>query len=92
MPNAPSGTPYIYQSILPSRTIVCWYPPSFIVHCIKVGFGNHVSPHYFFYIYTPRNEVRGGILESPCPSVCPSVRLSVCPSVDARLGKMVQFA
>ena len=22
--------------------------------------------------YTPRNEVRGGILESPCPSVCPA--------------------
>ena len=38
--------------------------------------------------YTPRNEVRGGILESPCPSVCPSVRLSV----DARLGKMVSRA
>ena len=30
--------------------------------------------------YTPRNEVRGGILESPCPSV----RLSVRLSVDAR--------
>ena len=27
--------------------------------------------------YTPRNEVRGGILDSPCLSVCPSVRLSV---------------
>ena len=26
--------------------------------------------------YTPRNEVRGGILESPCPSVRPSV----CPA------------
>ena len=29
--------------------------------------------------YTPRNEVRGGILDSPCLSVCPSVCLSVCP-------------
>ena len=38
--------------------------------------------------YTSRNEVRGGILESPRPSVCPSVRLSV----DARLGKMVSSA
>ena len=39
--------------------------------------------------YTPRNEVRGGILESPCPSVC----LSVCPSVcrRARLGKIVRL-
>ena len=27
--------------------------------------------------YTPRNEVRGGILESPCR---PSVRPSVCPA------------
>ena len=31
--------------------------------------------------YTPRNEVRGGILDSPCLSVCPSVCLSVRPSV-----------
>ena len=34
--------------------------------------------------YTPRNEVRGGILESPRPSVC--------LSVDAWLGKMVTCA
>ena len=27
--------------------------------------------------YTPRNEVRGGILDSPCLSVRPSVCLSV---------------
>ena len=27
--------------------------------------------------YTLRNEVRGGILDSLCLSVCPSVRLSV---------------
>ena len=39
--------------------------------------------------YTPCNEVRGGgILESQCPSVCLSVRLSV----DARLGKIVSSA
>ena len=35
------------------------------------------------YNYTPRNEVRGGILDSACLSVClsvcPSVCLSVCP-------------
>ena len=37
-----------------------------------------------FTNYTPRNEVRGGILESPRPSVC--------PSVDAWLGKMVTCA
>ena len=29
--------------------------------------------------YTPRNEVKGGILDPPCLSVCLSVRLSVCP-------------
>ena len=29
--------------------------------------------------YTHRNEVSGGILDSACLSVCPSVRLSVCP-------------
>ena len=26
------------------------------------------------YNYTPRNEVRGGILESPCPSFCRRMR------------------
>ena len=31
------------------------------------------------FFYTPPNEVRGGILDSACLSVCPSVRLSVCP-------------
>ena len=31
--------------------------------------------------YTPRNEVRGGILDSACLSVCPSVCLSVRLSV-----------
>ena len=36
--------------------------------------------------YTPHNEVKGVYLQSPCPSVRPSVH----PSVDAWLGKMVQ--
>ena len=44
----------------------------------------HDSRHKCYDFYTPRNEVRGGILESPCPSVhpsvCPSVRPSVCPA------------
>ena len=31
------------------------------------------SSFVFKSIYTPRKEVRGGILESPCPSVRPSV-------------------
>ena len=45
-------------------------------------------------IYTPRNEVRGGVYwNHPVrPSVRLSVRLSVRPSVDARLGKMVSSA
>ena len=36
-------------------------------------------PKYFFLkdIYTPRNEVSGGILDSACLFVCPSVCLSV---------------
>ena len=34
------------------------------------------------FCYTPRNEVRGGILESPCPSVCRRARLGKI----ARLG------
>ena len=33
----------------------------------------------FAFYYTPRNEVRGGILDSPCLSVCPSVCLRVRP-------------
>ena len=36
--------------------------------------------------YTPRNEVRGGVYWNH------PVRLSVCPSVDARLGKIVSSA
>ena len=35
--------------------------------------------------YTPHNKVRGGILDSPCLSVCPSVRLSICLSVTFRV-------
>ena len=31
--------------------------------------------------YTAHNEVRGGILESPCPSIRPSVCPSIRPSV-----------
>ena len=37
-----------------------------------------LCPVYLAY-YTPRNEVRGGILDSPCLSVRLSVCLSVCP-------------
>ena len=42
-----------------------------LFHCQKM-----IENAIFFY--TPRNEVRGGILDSPCLSVCLSVRLSVC--------------
>ena len=35
-------------------------------------------PYRCCCFYTPRNEVRGGILESPCLSVLPSVCLSIC--------------
>ena len=45
--------------------------------CIRVFFCFVNSSHYSFY-YTPRNEVRGGILDSPCLSVRLSVCLSVC--------------
>ena len=43
-------------------------------HCLVV-FSCIIQP----FNYTPRNEVSGGILDSACLSVCPSVRLSVCP-------------
>ena len=67
------------------------------------SFWTHSALNYSVYLnliyelplcnfYTPRNEVRGGILESPCLSVCLSVRPSVRLSVDARLGKMVSSA
>ena len=39
--------------------------------------GLHGNLHAAFTFYTPRNEVRGGILDSACLSV----RLSVCLSV-----------
>ena len=33
--------------------------------------------------YTPcSTKLKGGIVVSPCPSVCLPIRLSVCPSVD----------
>ena len=41
-----------------------------------------------FLVIPPATKLGGGILESPCPSV----RLSVRLSVDARLGKMVSSA
>ena len=39
----------------------------------------HIFVSKLTIIIPPRNEVRGGILDSPCLSVCPSVCLSVCP-------------
>ena len=30
------------------------------------------------YSYASPTKLEGGILDSPCPSVCPSVRLSIC--------------
>ena len=39
-------------------------------------FSKFFCPSLDIHIHTPRNKVKGGILESPCPSVCPSVRLS----------------
>ena len=42
---------------------------------------------FFISYYTPRNEVRGGYT-----GITLSVRPSVCPSVDSRLGKMVSSA
>ena len=47
------------------------FKPERLVHTWNIFFyGFHCKT------YTPRNEVRGGILESPCPSVRQSVRLS----------------
>ena len=34
--------------------------------------------NFKYVLYPSLNEVEGGILVSPCPSVCPFVRLSVC--------------
>ena len=54
----------------------------FNITCIKLLCSYLCTLILFSYIdvciYTPRNEVRGGILESPCPSVRLSVRPSVC--------------
>ena len=50
-----------------------------------------ISVQVITFYYTPRNEVRGGYTGITL-SVRPSVCLSVCPSVDARLGKMVSSA
>ena len=49
------------------------------VNLIMVTCAFELNVRLIFH-YTPCNEVRGGILESPCPSVRPSVRPSVCPA------------
>ena len=61
---------------------------SHLVSCIHSNTSDYdllgefeANPLVYCY-YTPRNEVRGGILDSACLSVCPSVRLSVCLSVN----------
>ena len=45
------------------------------------GWMMHICITNLGHHYTLCNEVSGGILDSPCLSVCPSVRLSVCLSV-----------
>ena len=48
---------------------------SHLTLCVPISFWRNIKWHF----YTPRNEVRGGILDSPCLSVCPYVCLSICP-------------
>ena len=47
---------------------------------------NHEENNMLQLDYTPRNEVWGGILDSPCSSIRLSVCLSVCPSVRPWVG------
>ena len=70
-------------SVCAANTIPC-----FSMSCCAYRYSVHLD------IYTPRNEVRGGVYwNHPVrPSVRPSVCLSVRLSVDARLGKMVSSA
>ena len=43
---------------------------------VTTSYGDWMGVGVLFVCYTPRNEVRGGILDSACLSVC----LSVCQS------------
>ena len=58
-----------------------------------------LSLHQFFHYstsydnHTSRStKLKGGILVSPCPSVCPSVRLSVCGQNPVRSVSSIIFA
>ena len=55
----------MYISYMYAFTVIFWLDDPIFMDCINEG--------TVVIIYTPRNEVRGGILESPCPSVCLSV-------------------
>ena len=70
----------------------CWWGDGYscftnILHVLPLG-TKCVHAFQFNIIIPPATKLGGGILESPCPSV----RLSVRLSVDARLGKMVSRA
>ena len=79
-------------NIMVNLCVKFWNPamPSSVVSCIIIVWLSNTR----IYNYTPRNEVRGGILESPCPSiglsVCLSVRLSD-RKTRARLGKIARL-
>ena len=74
-----SSTKFVFFGSISSRKWPLWSFCKKMARCTQVHdmwpFGPLVIIEQGRTCYTPRNEVRGGILESPCPSVRPSVRL-----------------
>ena len=60
----------------------CWFDASLVLPTLRYRHAENFTLLSDICSYTPRNEVRGGILDSACLSVCPSVCLSVCLSVN----------
>ena len=61
-----------------TSTVEVWeWISNFIPHFIIMNAITY--PCWDWSYYTLRNEVRGGIFDSPCLSVCPSVNLSCLP-------------
>ena len=67
-----NSTPFLLLMTLPVTHI------SLVIHICISELGHHYTP--------AQRSWRGGILDSPCPSVCLSVRPSVCLSVCRRHG------
>ena len=72
-------TPYIFSQCCKEKVVLFW--SRYLQFCVVLNIA-YVVIYYclWYYIYykhlvfiPPATKLGGGILESPCPSVCPSV-------------------